>query len=68
MDGRILNSSIAPWQTVDKMINLQVTSEGGLRQSQILEIVESNDKIQVQIRKISGSDSAKFDSQSMEKL
>ena len=68
MDGRILNSSIAPWQTVDKMINLQVTSEGGLRQSQVLEIVESNDKIQVQIRKISGSDSAKFESQSMEKM
>lgn len=68
IDGRILNSSIAPWQTVDKMINLEITSEGGSRQSQILEITDNSDKIGVQIRKKSDSDSAKIDSQSMEKL
>ena len=68
IDGRILNSSIAPWQTVDKMINLEITAEGGSRQSQILEITDNSDKIGVQIRKKSDSDSAKIDSQSMEKL
>jgi len=68
IDSRILNSSIAPWQTVDKIINLEVTAEGGLRQSQILEITENSDKLGLQIRKASRADSAKIDSQSMEKM
>lgn len=68
IDSRILNSSIAPWQTVDKTINLEVTAEGGLRQSQILEITENSDKLGIQIRKASRADAVKIDSQSMEKM
>ena len=45
LDSKLLNPINSPWQTIEKIIPIEIVSEGGAKQTKVLELTEQDNKI-----------------------